>query len=64
MFKFSADHTSIFAKEVFEKIKQIENDVVVAKYEAPNKKGNKEKVTAPLHGSRYSESVAMNAVII
>ena len=64
MFKFNADHNIIFAKEVFEKIKQIENDVVVAKYEAPNKKDNKEKVIVPLHGSRYSKSVAVNTVFI
>ncbi|XP_066929010.1 DNA excision repair protein ERCC-6-like 2 [Clytia hemisphaerica] len=35
MFRFSADHTSGFAKEVFGKTKQIENDVAMARYQSP-----------------------------
>ena len=33
MFKFSADHNSGFAKEVFGRTKQTENDVTMARYQ-------------------------------
>ena len=35
MFKFSKDHNSSLAKQVFERMQQVENGVVVAKYHAP-----------------------------